>query len=266
MIVIKMINTSVTDSSYVNTQLESADLTNHVHILYECNEKGLKTMRSIKCHTLVINLSNLGEDSIDMMDDIIMDIIESPYTPVIRVPQDESVLSEFVDMADAFGLAYIDYDSMSLKSEPKLDNILDYIIINEIFNGVENKSNMFSPLDYTTRIIIDDNKVIIDGKECDLVRFKFSTLWSLRPQIDYEILLNVPTVFTRYISTPLPFILNDNVQEIVENVDEYKQAVFEKFVALTPRDLLQFPDEVRDIIVKGNYIPLEKLKEIEATK
>lgn len=235
--------------------LQRMDMLSQVYTMYTKTQNFNDILSNYQVNTIFADLQDVTEDDFDV-DDFILSVLEAEQCPIIRLPKDTEICETFLECVDIYQLKFLNYDTFHLDTAVTLDNLMDYAVMEEIFNSVTNLSKLFTPTQYTVKVLIHDEKVIVNGEEHCMYRFDWRTLYSY---INPNILSNLDDgefFMSKYLITPLPFLLMDS-GEVISKVSEYKKRVFERTMSLNAREVSQLPTEVANILTRASYVPLE---------
>lgn len=258
---IKFIDTDSVTVNTVTKRLEALDMLSLVYTTYFRTSNFDEPLTNYNVNNVVIDLTDATEDTVDI-DDLVLSILEASKCPIIKKPNDTQLLDIFNECVELYQLKYLPYETYALIDEPQLDNMMDYSVIDEIFNKTLNLRSLFNPIYYSTVAIIKDDKMIIGLDEFELDTFDFAVLPSHINGNMFTKLSNEEFAISKYLVTPIPFTLIDPA-EITERVNTYKQKLFYKVMSLTAREVSKLPQAVANIFIKAGYVPLSALREYE---
>lgn len=252
------------DNSLVNGILRKLDDLDIMHLVYTTYEKTkdfLDNKYDYNVNNIFINLENQVIDDFDV-DDCMISILDASRCPVVKLPIDTELKDLFIECAELYQLSYLDYDVFTLSAEPTLNHNMDYFIIDEIFNGLESKSVMYSPVQFATKIIVDSDYVYIENIKFDLITFDWATIFKY---IDYDFISNVSkydNFLSHYLISQIPLVMIPK-EQLLDRINEYKIKLFYKTMELTARDISKLPMKVVNIFTIAGYVPLKHIKSFE---
>lgn len=249
--------------NHIVTKLDNADMTAYVHTLYEKTKDFSENLTNYQVNDYVIDLRYITEDNFDV-DDFILSVIESEYCPIIKLPKDEEMLELFQECVELYQLKYLEYEMLSLLKEPELDNILDYAIIDEVFNGISNLTVFYSPMSYLTVIDVDGEYLRVNGETHRVTEFRWEELFNYIDVESQKKLNDAEYLLSKYLISPIPFTLIPK-EDIIERVNNYKSKVFYMATQLTARDISKLPKEVSNIFTTAGYVPQSTVNEHKET-
>lgn len=251
-----------TDSGLINSvqnKLQSSDLLGHTYSVYTKTKDFDIPCTNYKTNVIVLDLTDMLEDDLDI-DDLMLSIIESNICPIVKLPKDEDFKEVFLECVDIYKIQYLNYEDMVLNNEPELDSLIDYTIIDEVFNGMTELNKFYSPNAFTTRFDITDETITVNGETLSIHTFNFEDMYNYIDTKKLITLNNADYFMSKYILSPIIISLIPT-EDYVERINNYKMKVFNKAMQLTPREISNLPMEVANIYVKAGYVPMDKILE-----
>ena len=247
--------------NYLIGQLKQNSLFNKSMLVIHTTGEHLEEYTNLNINLLHLDLSKT------IKDDYTTEVIESTNLKiplVVSVPTDKESCADFLKTSTSFGLSFVDTKTALLQEIPKLDKSLDYVIIDEIFNDTHNLSSMYNPIDFCTHFNITDKEVtnLQTGENVLLEEFNFTNLYS---QVNIEAIKKIKkhqTFLSNYIISPIPLMLETDIDALLYKLDNYKRQVFQKAIDLDINRLLELPTPVIEVYMRAGYLPFTKLVEI----
>lgn len=257
MFVLNFNDTATSLVNHILTEIQSRDMLGQVYSVYHKTDNFDISCSNYKVNTVVLDLSESKEDDLDI-DDLMLSILDANVCPVVIPPKDEDFKELFLECVDIYKIPYLDYESITLLGEPKLNNILDFTIIDEIFNGNTGLNKLHTPNRYTVNVTVTQDEIIVNGKVSPIYNFNWENLYSYIDAEKLKMLNEADYFLSKYLVSPISLALIPT-EEYINRVNDYKIKVFQKAMRLTPRELSELPMEVANIFVRAGYIPLDKI-------
>jgi hypothetical protein len=250
----------------INTALIDSNTLPNFTTVYFKTKDFEDSVKEIHADIFVTDLSQSKAGDFDC-DEFLLNLVEARITPVIKFPTDKELLDELLELMDIYGIAYLDYEKMTLSNdflnkEVKLESLLEYAIIDEIFTSTVRKNYMYIPMHYATRFEVVQDKIVFPiGGTVDAENFNPIECFRY---IDTDNLLKLTSeecFLSEYCVSPIPLALT-SPDEVNQRLSIYKQKVFYKAMNLTAREVAALPEEVISMYLENDYVPLDDIKEL----